>query len=337
MDTSSQLDRYWHKFCTNFKNYVRMLPCNSLIENLTAHGSSGLHGCPNLLFHAVDFPIDLVWEHLLQSLYGSYTHTPKQWDKDLMFTETPYYFHIDMSIPNQSKNLTKITNFIKEIVNHKCIHNDRHIFVLTHIDHLLQSEKGSSQAFRVLLERFSSNAIFICTTKSISNMEKPLISRFVPVRIPQFTTEQIKHILQDIGIQASNDMSNILDRENRNIAYCIYAAIVHSSTKTNTNTNTVNVLRYPFLTDYIGSKTKPTLEQLRSLTAKIHAYNISLRDLTLDIMNMNNDISAKLYILQTGSQVDHLISKTDGNRKALYIEYFLNTLNTHGLLTITNE
>lgn len=304
----------WTSFKASFDKYAPLLGCNKILRRL---GETGFSACPNLLLYSPSsFPIELIWTHLLHSVYGPFTTTVSDWEKDLIFSQSQYHFEINMALPTQTKNFNIISSFIKHVVSHKCIHNDRHIIVLSSIDRVFAYE-GATQAFKVLLERFSSNAIFICTTDVISQIEKPIVSRFVPVRVPCFTEEHIDSIFADLNIP----IVEVPPQQRRNIIYRMFAAYIPTKTKT----TYVPHIRYGFLVDYFG-ESRPTIDQLRSLTQKLHSLDIVFSDLILDLTNIL-DVSKREAIIQLGAHTDHCIAQSNCNRKALYIEYFLNAVN----------
>lgn len=313
VEMSLELDEAWSKFARDFDSkYADWLPCARALKSL---GETGFNGCPNLLFYSAGFPINLVWMSLLQRVHSTaIPSNAKTWDKDLLFNESKYHFELDMSLPQQSKSLSKITDFIKSIASHHCMTGDRHVMVISHIEHLFETGgcggDNAAQAFRVLLERYSSNIIFICTTAKITAIEKPLISRFLAIRVPLFTESQISQILGDLAL--SQPFVPLQHR--RNIAYCIYAAICDKH-----KVRDSPELHFPFLLDYPSA----SIDQLRSLTHKLHALDASISHITSDLAFLAPP-HKKEYITRIGAQIDHMLACTDGNRKSLYIEYLLN-------------
>lgn len=317
---SVDIDTVWSKFACDFDDrYFNWLACSGALQSI---GRTGFNDCPNLLFYSAGFPINLVWMSLLKRVHAtSIPSNAKTWDKDLLFNESNYHFELDMSLPQQSKNLCKITDFIKSIASHRCLTGDRHVMVISHIEYLL--EKGgcgsdnAAQALRVLLERYSSNIIFICTTAKITAIEKPLVSRFLAIRVPLFTESQISHILGDLGLS----MQLVPLHHRRNIAYCIFAAVCNRHKVRDTPE-----LHFPFLLDYPSA----SIDQMRSLTHKLHSLDASIAHITSDLTFLAPP-HKKERIISIGAQIDHMLSCTDGNRKSLYIEYLLNATANAGL------
>ena len=320
MQPSVTLDEAWKKFTDNFEQYFSLLPCKLTFDCLV---TNGLAGCPNILFYAAGFPIQLVISLLITKLYGPHNVEQKTWEKEVIFNESAYHFEIDFSIPTQTTNLDKINSLVKEIITHKCIHNDRHIIVLHNIDVLLRN-LGAFQTFRVFLERYYANVIFICTTNKVSSIEKPLLSRLLALRLPLFSHEQINTILRDLGLEPVDSVPISVER---NLAYYMYSSVAKSVGAPHSTS-----LRYPFLQDYFNDSGKPTIDQLRSLTQKLHAYDVSISALVFDLMTMCKS-ERQEHILHLGVKIDWLLASTNSNRRPLYIEYLLNVVNN----TVTFE
>ena len=82
------------------------------------------------------------------------------WQKELVYFETPYFLEVDFCHVGQPKDTATIINFLKEIITHSSLTCEKRIIILYNI-HVI-CNKNKSYPFRVLLERFSNNNIFIC-------------------------------------------------------------------------------------------------------------------------------------------------------------------------------
>lgn len=95
--------------------------------------------------------------------------------KNISYYECPYFFLFYAS-DNQN-----ILHCVKELImNHSVIRSRRHKVIIFDIERL----ESLFFSFRILLERFFTTTQFICTTSLISNIEKPLLSRFFIIRQP---------------------------------------------------------------------------------------------------------------------------------------------------------
>ena len=312
VDESSCMDALWAKFADSFDKYSDTQPYTHILKKI---GRDNLLDCPNLLLYsAPGFPLDLVWTSLIQRLFQiKLNSTEKIYDKEVVYSESPHHFLIDMALPHQSASLAKLTGFIKDIIMHRCIDQGcRHVMVISSFEKLLNSESDSSRAFRVLLEKYSSNVFFICTTTAISSIEKPLQSRFLGIRVPAFTNDQINNILTDISLP---QLMNIERHAcNRNIAFCIYMSYLLKTGRD------VDNIRYPMIREVLVNAV-PSLDSIRNLAAQLHGYNASLADVANDLMILW--CSKQTEILDIAASIDHINAQTDGNRKSLYIEYLL--------------
>lgn len=312
------LDALWVKFADSFDRYAEVLPCTRILNNIRREH---ILDCPNLLLYsAAGVPIDLVWVSLIQRMFQVKLNTiEKTYDKEVIYTESPYHFHIDIALPYQTTSLTKLTGFIKDIIVHRCIEQGcRHVMVISSIDKLLESNYGSSQAFRMLLEKFSVNVLFICTVSSISSVEKPIQSRFMAIRVPAFTNDQINDILEDLGLP---QLINIDTHAcSRNVAFCIYMSYLLKTGRD------VDSMRYPIIRDILQppSSSRPSLDSIRTLAATLHAYNASLADIANDLTLIYYDMAAEIVSL--AAAIDHKLAQTDCIRKSLYIEHLLTTV-----------
>lgn len=322
-----RLNEAWRQFENEFEKYAPCLCSHMAIENII---QLGLSNSPNLLFYSssADF-IHCIWKYILRKMVSPDIDHVRllTWEKDVFYAESNYHFELDLAFPSQTKSIEKIAEFVKSIASHRKFVGDRHIFIIRNLQHVI-SYNGGAQAFRVLLEKYSSNILFICTSNSIAKLEKPLQSRFMCVRIPCFSEEVVNRILFDTGLydHASMPALAIPCTEKRNLSYCMYAAVAEST----------HGMYFPFLKDYLGTGKKATVEQLRSLTNKLHAYDAPVSRIATDliqIMNMNmrtkHDLNPnkKCLVLSICVNVDHMLAQNDGNRKALYIEYLLNAVN----------
>jgi hypothetical protein len=157
----------------------------------------------------------------------------------------------------------------------------------------------------VLLERFSQNAFFICTTHQYQMIEKPLISRMQCYRIPLPTIQQINNVLQIVK-PGFNQEINI-----RNLAFILF----HLDNLPET------VLQYPPLIDTLQNSLTPT--EIRLLAYKVFQYKISLSELITDCMFFIKDDIQKIKWIEETSKIELCSKNTDPNKICFYIELIL--------------
>ena len=192
-------DSVWNKFQEKFPEIIENnYKYNNIINNILTSPNNILLYCSN------GFPIDLFIEIILlkktnnKSFYRNY----HLWEKTINYCENQYFIEIDLMNPENIKNLDKLTKFLLNIVNTKNIGLTKHIIILKHIDLLIKY----FYEFRILLEKFSNNIIFISCTHNISKIEAPIKSRYNIYRIPLFTLNEIDEIYKNYLDMSLNDI-----------------------------------------------------------------------------------------------------------------------------------
>ena len=211
MELATDYQERWDRFNSHFTEILeKYLP----IQNKLLHGMNGnLEIMPNILMYGVfGFPLDLLWKEALLRRFGINKFMPVScvWGKDIQYMETPYYIHIDLENPSMPRDIEVLQGFLKSVITSKNIISERHIIILENIDCFV-NKNTNMNAFRVLLERFSKNVWFICTTYRIGKMESPLKSRFYCIRVPLSTEAEIHSILNYID---GDDKKNKGEEEN---------------------------------------------------------------------------------------------------------------------------
>ena len=209
MELASNYQERWEHFNKHFTEILqKYLP----IHNRLLHSMSGnLEIMPNLLIYGVyGFPLDMLWKEALLKRFNISKFSPITciWGKDIQYLETPYYIHIDLDNPSIPRDIDVLQDFLKSVITIKNVISERHIIILENIDSFV-NKNTNMNAFRVLLERFSKNVWFICTTYRIGKMESPLKSRFYCIRVPLSTETEVRSILNYIDqIDNKNEVQN---------------------------------------------------------------------------------------------------------------------------------
>lgn len=182
-----------------------LLPGHEALVHALASGE--ITSMPNVLLHGPrGFPIDLVWEHALWRRFFGTAHQARfyrqerTFDRQIVYYETPYFIDVDLSSPLHTRSLDAMPGFVHSIIQHPSIHTQRHIFILRHADRL--STRQNRYLFRVLLERFSGSAWFICTTFRLTAIDAPLLSRFWHMRIALPPAETVRAIADLLGARS---------------------------------------------------------------------------------------------------------------------------------------
>lgn len=305
--------KYWNLFYQNFDKILPILPYHKYTSESIFFGN--FNTIPNsLLYGPKGFPFETLVEYAISKLFSCDFPIQKRypiWNETLPYIETNYYFCIDTEHPEFPKDIQSLTDFIKHIVQTKCIYLDRHIIVLKNIDTI--ANKNTCFIFRVLLERFSQNAFFICTTHHYQMIEKPLLSRMQAYRIPLPTISQINTIIQLIKPDFNNTITN------RNLAFTLF----------HLDNLPKQVLQYPPLTETLNKSLTPT--EIRQLSYKLFQYKITLSELISDCMLFIQEDNQKIKWIEQTSTIELCAKNTDPNKICFFIELILSIFEEYKL------
>lgn len=302
-----------------FQSCLTDMPSYDRIVDIVSDGFD--RDTPNvLLYGCKGLPHTLLWDAIIRKRYGAFHRIECVGNKQWIYNETPYFFEIDLANPNQPKNIETLGEFLKEILVHVCIHASRHVFFLKNIDVIC--DKGSAGMFRVLLERFSNTAWFVCSTYRVAALEMPLRSRFYNVRIPLFTSSELNMLFSSMGIPFPNECTT---HDMRNLSLALYI----STLKKTENTLPMpldDLCKYhaPFIVE-LKDKDDITIDDIRAVTQKLTVHSYSISQICSDILSMGiftNDSDIHDFIT-FAAKVDHMCSLTKKYRKSLFIEWLL--------------
>jgi hypothetical protein len=277
----------WSKFVATFPQFMHnFCSYKKIVDYILKILNDDEH--PNiLLYSAVGFPLNLLWNVVATKHWGQFTKKECTFEKSVTYYETPYFFEIDFQHPNNSRELETIQSLLKTIISTSPIHAPRHVIVCRNIDAV-----ANAYAFRVLLERFSKNATFVCHTHALANIETPLRSRFLEVRVPLFSIDEIKHIFRELGAEPVTNERNI------------FKALV--------NKEFVATFSLP-------SGPRPTILEIRDFSNRICNNNISFRLLVTELLKRIPE-SRKHAFVQKAAEIEHRMIQTNLGRKPLYYE-----------------
>lgn len=332
MELASNYLERWNKFRNDFSHIIKTyLPQYDTQLNLMR---GDLNNIPNVLLYGVfGFPLDLLWKEGLKRRFNIKTECFIEksctWGKNIPYMETPYYIHIDMSNPEIPSDLDMLQELLKTIITTKSIQTERHIIILENIDHFINKNR---HAFRVLLERFSKNVWFICTTYHYSTLESPLRSRFQSIRFSLPTETEVNKIIHYLDINNDNNNDNIELYKTRNI---IKAFTIPKNK--DENFYWMASLNYPPLSQYIltTSSTSVSIDNIRAIVYKAYQAGVSISEFAYDIIEIcikrgdhQDDIDS---IIKKLTLYQHMSSQSKGTRILLYMEYML-----HYVMTLVN-
>jgi hypothetical protein len=318
---------------------------NNRYKLILKHILISLSSNNKLLYTPIGFPIDSFLNTLLIHFFNIKQHfnnTEHIWEKCITYNENQYYIDIDLMNPENIKNIEKITSFLLHIISSKNVKMKKHYIVIKHID-LLSSLFCD---FRIILEKYSHNVVFICTTHYITRLEPPIKSRFSTFKIPLFTFEEIQNIFSNYLNISMNDY--LFETKPRNIVKALFISeIERHPSSSDVLTKEFVEYNFPPFVDFIKdyNKSKNNLDDIRMLSYKCCQYNISILQITQDFIrlvdlgtyyinirynlceNIINDINIKkklkCEIIKIGADIDYLLSQTNKCKEPLYIENLL--------------
>ena len=315
------IDELWEHICSKFQSVIlNHLPyhsvivreLNALLTNAESNNATNI-----LMYGAHGFPKSLLWECIFADKYGSFHKTHIVWRNQINYLETPYFFEVDVSDPQHPKDFDILSNFIKDIVQHPCVFNTRHIIILNNIETICM--RGLTYAFRVLLERFSGNALFVCTTTQLSAIEKPLLSRCIDMRIPLPSTKQLQSIFQDLNIPFH---PLLIENNCCDIYFATFVSYMYMISP-ETVTNELCKYKIPKIYEFMSKKTI-SIDDVRQFTSQISVHDVSIKNIVHDLLFHIKTPQKKHELLEYSAKIDHMCSLTHGYRKPLYIELLLN-------------
>lgn len=305
--------KLWDTFYNSFEEYIDLIPSYKLVYLQLINND--IETSSNILTYGVQgFPHILIIEYTISKMFNTQFPIPKRthlWN-DLPYTETHYYFEFDMAHPEFPKDIEQIITFLLSIIKNKCIYLKRHIFIIKNIDVI---HNNNSQAFRVILERFSSNVLFIATTNKLNMIERPILSRMILFRIPIPTEEEQKCILHKL---TNKKTVRYIDRN-------LVKNIFFNESPIITQMKTLPTLLYPPLQDFIDNCNTYTKEDVRKFAYKLYQHGIGISDITKDLLCFIKDDIIKMNFIKKVTDIEHMSCKTDNSKVCFFIEYLLHT------------
>ena len=301
----------WDKFKLSFTDIINEIDEYRKIRDFC----SSLEATNNyLLYSSYGFPFDLYLDDIIKKRFGITQIYRKEviWNKSIIYNENQYFFEFDLDNPNMSKKYDDLTDLLLQIIKTKAIVNGKHLIIIKNIDKLNEY----FFAFRIILERYSHNCFFICTTNKISKIEFPIKSRFCLFRIRLFTTLEINEIFNH---HLKISLNQTLSKNNcRNIIFALFIAQteIYEPLLVNEDFCSYN---YPPIKDFVASNF--SINDLRQLSYKYSQYNLGIRDLALDLLKIYKN--KYRLILDNSIELENLLNNSNKGREPIYIEALL--------------
>ena len=301
--------KLWDTFYNSFEEYIELLPAYKFIYLQLLNND--IETSSNILTYGVPgFPHILLLEFYIAKLFNTTFPITKRshiWN-ELPYVETDYYFEIDMAHPEFPKDIDMIINFLLSIIKNKCIYLSRHIFILKNIDVI---HNNNSQAFRVILERFSGNVLFIATTNKLNMIERPILSRMILFRIPIPSEAEQKLILYKL---TNKKTIRYIDRN-------LVKNIFFNETPIIAQIKVLPTLLYPPIQEFID--TTCDKETVRKFAYKLYQHGISIQYIVIDLLHFIEDENTKINFISKVTDIECISCKTDSSKVCFFIEFIL--------------
>jgi len=309
-------DIYFNKLKNNFLNIINDN------YNLNYNFNNIVNNNFNFLIYSIyGFPIELLVDEIIKKKYNlNYINKIEyQWEKCINYYENPHFIEINLINPNITKNKESLTKFILNILKNKPITSDKHLIIIKNIDIF----KEHFSVLKILLEIFSKNAYFICTTYKMSVIENAIISRFTNIRIPLFQNIEIQNIFDKYFNKKLNKY--LIENNTRNLTFSIFISNVEDKEPHLINEEFCKLKYPPFINIF---NKKNNIEDIRKISYNCFQYNVTIKDIISDwiIINKINNIKIKKSfddIVKYASDLEHKLTYTNKGREAIFIELLL--------------
>jgi len=301
---------YWDRFKLNFSQIIDDIDDYKKVRDFCASFEATNN---YLLYSFYGFPFDLYIDDIIKKRFGISQIYRKEvvWNKSIIYNENQYFFEFDLDNPNMTKKYDDLTELLLQIIKSKAIINGKHLIIIKNIDKLNEY----FFAFRIILEKYSHNCFFICTTNKISKIEFPIKSRFCLFRIRLFTTNEINNIFnQYLNISLNQTLIN---NNCRNIIFAIFIAQTEIYEPLLITEDFCNF--NPPIKNFTSSNF--TINDLRQLSYKYSQYNLGIRDLALDLLKIYKN--KYRLILDNSIELENLLNNSNKGREPIYIEALL--------------
>jgi len=199
-DSAASLARVWKCYTEGFEEHV--LPIIGTHAQMLTNLVNTWDACvPNVLFYgAAGMPFFPMWSYLVLRPLGRgiASVTPRaavfeHSGASLPYTETDAYIYINFLHPDTPRDGEALIEFLKVILRSRCLHFHKHVVILDNIDAI-------KICVRDLLERYSANVWFVATTTRFAAIEPPVVSRFLCVRVPLPSCEEVCEVMRALKL-----------------------------------------------------------------------------------------------------------------------------------------
>ena len=304
----------WQVFVKNFKKIINDISDYNEILKFAVNYNN------NLLFYSQSgFPFDLFIDEIIKEKFNIPViyRNENWWNKTIVYNENQYFLEIDLNNPLMPKKFNCLKDMLLFIIKTRSVNTEKHLIIIKNIDKLDEY----FFAFRIILERYYNNCYFICTTNHISRIENPIKSRFSLFRFRIFTNNEINQIFNNYLDISLN--KHLISQDMRDIIFAIFVAQTEINDKNLITYDFCN-LKYPPLKKFLESKYD--LNDIRQLAYKYSQYDLTIKDLTLDLLKLNKKKGKEITIITNAIKFEELLLQSNKGREPIFIEALLNQL-----------
>lgn len=309
--------------------FAACLPNMPQYQRIVATLQDSMDGadCPNVLLYGKEsIPHSILLDAALEQKYGPFMKETKTWNKQWVYEESPYYFEIDMRHPSQPRDVSSLSEFLREIASHQCMYAPRHTFLIRNMD--IVCSKDMAYMLRVIFERYAKTTWFVCTTYKMDAIEPPLRSRFFLIRVPMPSHQEVQSMLLAMGRSLPQELLDdpCPPASLQKLPFAIFLSEWHCASGKSQgkalpySTSTLATYNIPFLSDV---KPNATIERIREWTQKICIHDYSISQMAQDLLQHHVPESRKHAFLAYVAHLEHLCASTSRFRKMLYVEAVL--------------
>jgi len=309
----------WEKFNLNFGRIINEIDDYEKIISFASLPSYQF----NILFYGCNgFPFDLYIDEIIKRKFdiktGHLYKTEHIWNKTIIYNENQYFIEIDLDNPNMcSRKFHQISDMLISIIKTKTIDNKKHLIIIKNIDKL----DDCFYSFRIILERYTNNCYFFCTTTRINKIENPIKSMFFMFRMRLFTIKEIQFIFNNY-LECKLNQDFILNvNKNRDIIFAIFISQTDINEPLLVSSDFC-IYNYPPIKTLILNKKKSlALTDIRQLSYKYCQYNYKICDIVQDLLLLFKH--KRELILNLGVKIEILLNQSNKGREPIYIEALL--------------
>jgi len=302
----------WQTFIQNFRNIINDIDDYKKIFDFAVNYNNNL-----LFFSYKGFPFDLFIDEIIKEKFkiSQIYRNELCWNKTIIYNENQYFFEIDLANPLMPKKFNCLKEMLLFIIKTRCVNSDKHLIIIKNIDRLNEY----FFAFRIILERYYNNCYFICTTNNLSKIENPIKSRFSLFRFRLFKSNEIQMIFKNY---LNCPLSSYI-QDKRDIFFAIFISQTIKYEPLLITQDFCN-LNYPPLRSFLNSKYN--LTDIRQLAYKYSQYDLTIKDLTFDLLYLNKKKGREIEIIETSVKFEKLLLQSNRGREPIFIEALLNHL-----------